>query len=91
MLIPRLYTDEAGDSRFDSYEVALELHDHAPPATQFLSAEPMTATKYVLFRIPPGWVGAQHSTPNTRLVIWPNRRLEAHWKHWRDAHLATRR
>jgi hypothetical protein len=64
-----LYTDEAGDSRFDSDEVALELHDHAPPAAPFLLAEPMTATKYVLFRIPPGWVGAQHSTPNNRLVI----------------------
>ena len=69
MLIPLLYTDAAGDSRFDSYEVALELHDHAPPAEPFLLTEPITATKYVLFQIPPGWVGAQHSTPNNRLVI----------------------
>jgi hypothetical protein len=70
MLIPRLYTDEAGDSRFESYEVALELHDHAPPAAPFLLADPITATKYVLFRIPAGWVGGQHSTPNNRLVIY---------------------
>ena len=69
ILIPRLYTDEAGDSRFDSYEVSLELHDHAPPAAPFLLAEPVIATKYVLFRIPPRWVGAQHSTPDNRLVI----------------------
>ena len=69
MTIPRLYTDEAGDSRFDSYEVAMTLHDHAPPAAPFLLAEPETATKYILFRIPPGWNGGQHVTPNYRLVI----------------------
>ncbi len=57
MLIPRLYTNEAGDSRFDSYVVALELHDHAPPAAPFLLAEHITATKYVLFRIPSGMGG----------------------------------
>jgi len=67
--VPRMYTDSAGDSRFDCYEVALELHDHAPPAAPFFTAEPAAATRYVFFRIPPGWVGAQHPTPNNRLVI----------------------
>ena len=69
MSIPRLYTDEAGESRFDSYEVPLSLHDHAPPAAPFLLSEPSVATKYIFFQIPPGWVGAQHPTPNDRLVI----------------------
>ena len=69
LTVPRMYTDAAGDSRFDSYDVNLELHDHAPPAAPFFTAEPVPATRYVFFRIPPGWVGAQHPTPNYRLVI----------------------
>ena len=67
--VPRLYSDSAGDSRFDSYDVALELHDHAPPAAPFFTADPVSATRYVFFRIPPGWKGAEHVTPNPRLVI----------------------
>jgi hypothetical protein len=31
MTIPRMYTDDAGDSRFDAYEVQLDLHAHANP------------------------------------------------------------
>jgi hypothetical protein len=69
MTIPRMFTDEAGESRFDSYKVPLTLHEHAPPAAPFLLSEPSTATKYLFFRIPPGWVGAQHPTPSYRLVI----------------------
>jgi hypothetical protein len=69
MKIPRLYTDEAGNSRFDTYNIALALHDHAPPAAPFLMTGPETATKYILFRKPPGWNGGQHVTPNYRLVI----------------------
>ena len=67
--IPRLYTDEAGDSRFDTYDITMTLHDHAPPAAPFLMTEPEAATTYILFRIPPGWNGGQHVTPNYRLVI----------------------
>lgn len=69
LTVPRMYTDEVGDSRFDSYSVALTLHDHAPPAAPFFTAEAETATQYILFRIPPGWAGGQHPTPNYRLVI----------------------
>lgn len=69
MVIPRLFTDDAGDSRFDTYEVPLELQDHAPPAAPFLLAEPAAATRYILFRLPAGWIGAEHTTPNYRLVI----------------------
>jgi hypothetical protein len=69
LTVPGMYTDDAGDSRFDSYEVTLALHDHAPPAAPFFTAEPKLATKYVFFRVPQCWVGAQHPTPNYRLVI----------------------
>jgi quercetin dioxygenase-like cupin family protein len=69
MTIPRLYTDESGESRFDTYDVPMALHQHAPPAAPFLLTEPERATQYMLFRIPPGWNGGQHTTPNHRLVI----------------------
>ena len=69
MTIPRLYTDEAGDSRFDTYDATMALHDHAPPAAPFLMTEPASATKYILFRISRGWNGGRHVTPDYRLVI----------------------
>jgi hypothetical protein len=69
MTVPRMYTDEAGDSRFDNYQVALALYEHAPPAAPFFTAHPEAATQYISFRLPPGWVGTQHPTPNHRLVI----------------------
>ena len=68
-LVPRLYSDTHGDSRFDTHEVTLGLHDHAPPAAPFYTADPVIATRYIFFRILPGWVGAEHVTPNPRLVI----------------------
>ena len=88
-----MYTDDTGESRFDSYEVALTLHDHAPPAAPFFTAEPEVATKYVFFRLPQGWVGAQHPTPNYRLVIClagvlrfdpQTRRLDDGYEHQRE-------
>jgi hypothetical protein len=82
MTIPRMFTDEAGESRFDSYEVPLTLHDHAPPAAPFLLSEPSTATKYLFFRIPPGWLGSATSDtklPASDLLV---RRSEVHWEHW---------
>ena len=69
MTIPRLYTDEAGDSRFDIHEVAMTLHDHAPPAAPFLMTVTTAATQYIFFRVSPGWNGGRHVTPNHRLVI----------------------
>ena len=67
--VPRLYTDAQGDSRFDTYELPLSLHDHAPPAAPFLLTETQSATTFAFFRIPPGWSGDRHVTPNNRLVI----------------------
>ena len=67
--VPRLYTDDFGDSRFDTYDLPLSLHAHAPPAAPFLLAEPQPVTTMTFFRIPPGWIGARHVTPDNRLVI----------------------
>ena len=45
------------------------MQDAAPPAAPFYTANPFDATRYIFFRIPPGWVGDLHPTPNPRLVI----------------------
>jgi hypothetical protein len=69
MIIHRLYTDDAGESRFGRYDVYMELHDHAPPAAPFLLSEAVPSSDYIMFRLPAGWVGDQHTTPDCRLVI----------------------
>ena len=68
-VIPRMYSDASGECRFDTYEVPLTLQDAAPPAAPFYTANPFDATRYIFFRIPPGWVGDLHPAPNPRLVI----------------------
>lgn len=67
--VRRMYSDAEGECRFDSYDVPLTLQEAAPPAAPFYTAAPVDATRYIFFRIPPGWVGDLHPTPNPRLVI----------------------
>ena len=69
MRVPRLFTDHAGDSRFDTYDLTMTVHDHAPPAEPFLMADPIPVTLCSFFRLPCRWNGALHTTPNHRLVV----------------------
>ena len=68
MTIPRLYTDDAGHSRFDTVEIELQAKNYAPPAEPFLTSSPEQSTQYFFFRVVPGWAGTQHATPNRQLV-----------------------
>ncbi len=79
MLVPRMFTDAAGDSRFDSYQVPLELHDHAPPAAPFFTANPTEATSYILFRLPSGWVGCTSSDTELSIGYMLVRDAAVHW------------
>jgi hypothetical protein len=67
--VERMFSDKAGECRVDAYDVPLILQAAAPPAAPFFTAAPEHATCYIFFRIPPGWVGELHPTPNPRLVI----------------------
>ncbi len=67
--VSRMYTDAAGDSRFDSCEVPMELHDHAPPAEPIFTAAAESADQYIFFQLPPNWYGEPHPTPFECLVI----------------------
>ncbi len=44
--VPRMYANEAGECRFDAYDVLLSLQEAAP----FFIAAQMDATSYTFFR-----------------------------------------
>lgn len=69
MEVLRLFADEAGESRFDTYDVSLALQDFAPPAGPLHVSEPEAATRYVLIRLPVGWNGKRHPTPRRQILF----------------------
>lgn len=70
MEVLRLYADEAGESRFDSYDIPLELKDFAPPADALYVSEAEAAARYVVIRLPAGWGGThRHVTPRRQILF----------------------
>ncbi len=69
IVVPRMFTDAEGESRFDSCEIAMEMHDHAPPAAPIFTAKAEPAAEYMFFRLPPNWYGEPHPTPFDCLVV----------------------
>ena len=69
MEVLRLYADEAGESWFDTYDVAMELKDFAPPAEPLYVSEAEAAARYVVIRLPAGWSGARHPTPRRQILF----------------------
>ena len=67
--VRRMFTDEAGDTRFDAFDVSMAVKDYAPPAGPFLAAEHQSAISYTFFRLPPKWVGDAHPVPFKCLVV----------------------
>jgi hypothetical protein len=64
-----MFTDKAGDTRFDAFDVPMALKYHAPPAGPFLAAEHQSAISYTFFRLPPKWIGDAHPVPFKCLVV----------------------
>lgn len=69
MEVLRLYADETGESRFDSYEVPMAWQDFAPPAGPLYVSEPEAATRYMMIRLPAGWSGARHPSPRRQIMF----------------------
>ena len=69
MEVLRLYADEAGESRFDTYEVSMQLKDFAPPADPLYVSEPEAAGRFALIRLPAGWSGACHPTLRRQILF----------------------
>jgi hypothetical protein len=69
LIIPRMFSDDAGECRFDQSTIPLTVKEYAPPAAPVTLGEPMQVGRCVYLRMPPGWFGEQHPTPLRQLVV----------------------
>ena len=70
MNITRLYSDESGESRLDSWELEQELRDFAPPAAPARISEAQEASGYMVIELPVGWGGeTPHPTPDRYMLF----------------------
>ncbi len=67
--VVRLTADQAGESRFDSYEMPLSLQEFAPPARPLFVSAVEPATGYVRIRLPVGWMGEAHPSPRRQILF----------------------
>jgi len=69
MELLRLYSDQEGESHFDTIEVAMTLHDDSPPSKPHYFSEPTEAKRWVFCRCPVDWDGKLHPAPRRQIVI----------------------
>jgi hypothetical protein len=67
--VQRLRANEAGLSHFDSFEIEREMTKFAPPALPFPVSETIPALRFVLLRLPTGWIGEPHPTPARQMLF----------------------
>jgi hypothetical protein len=64
-----LVEDLSGESHFESFALDLEETQFAPPAHAFLVSKLRPATGFVAVRLPVGWVGALHRSPQRQILF----------------------
>jgi hypothetical protein len=69
LTIPRMFSDAAGECRFDQTDIPLAMKEYAPPAAPVTVSTPIQTEQCVFMRIPPGFVGDQHPSPRKHLVV----------------------
>ena len=70
MKVTRLYADEAGESRFDSIEIAMTLQEFAPPAAPLYATAAQSASRFVVVQLPVAWGGeTPHPTPGRQMLF----------------------
>ena len=77
LTIPRMFSDAAGECRFDQTDIPLVMKVYAPPAAPVAVSAPMPTGQCVFMRIPPGFVGDQHPSPQTASRVCVRRRFRA--------------
>ena len=65
----RLFAKDFGASCFETFEIARRLRDFAPPAAPLWSSDLAPASGYTVVRLPVGWNGEKHPTPN-RFILF---------------------
>ena len=69
VVVARLYTDEAGESHFGTWEWHAVETEFAPPAPPVEVTEPVRAEQALMLRIPAGWYGEPHPAPRRQLMV----------------------
>ena len=69
LTIPRMFSDAAGECRFDQTDIPLVMTEYAPPAAPVAVSTPIPTGQCIFMRIPPGFVGDQHPSPQKQLVV----------------------
>jgi hypothetical protein len=69
LTISRMFSDAAGKCRFCQTDIPLVMKEFAPPAAPLAVSTPMPTSQCVFMRIPPGFVGDQHPSPQKQLVV----------------------
>jgi quercetin dioxygenase-like cupin family protein len=64
-----LHANEAGLSRFDTFEIEREMTLFAPPAQPFPVSKATAASRFVLLQLPAGWSGERHRTPARQVLF----------------------
>jgi quercetin dioxygenase-like cupin family protein len=67
--VQRLHADDAGLSRFDTFEIEREQTIFAPPAGPFPVSKPISASRFVVVQLPVGWSGERHPTPARQMLF----------------------
>jgi hypothetical protein len=65
----RIYSDENGESHFETVEVSFQEVDYAPPADPVFVSDLEDATRFGFLMAGPGSAGAWHPTPVAQYVI----------------------
>jgi hypothetical protein len=73
----RLYSDDDGESHFETCEVGFESVDFAPPAPPLDIAAFGDADQCFILRAIPGWQGDWHPAPYRQLHIYLSGEIEA--------------
>ncbi len=72
----RIYTDEHGESHFDTVTVKQGLAQAAPPAAPFYVSGDNPASKYRFYTFEPGWIGELHPAPTRQFLALLSGRVE---------------
>ena len=72
----RLYSDEVGESHFETVDAPLPEFDFAPPAPPLHVSELVPARGFLFLRAPCGWVGDWHPSPKRQFACVLKGRVE---------------
>jgi hypothetical protein len=64
-----IFADETGETHFRKTDVAMDLHDFAPPSQPIRISAEMESTSSLFLIAPPGWDEEFHPTPRKQLAV----------------------